>query len=174
MIRSGLLLVHVSVVIVLASLASNVYAACTTCGGVGDWTASANNFLEGKPINDIPPSLTPPQLARMGNTEFNSSLLNEKTGATGGQNNLSATPTLDTMNVSNSTNVTSNSTNTSTGKLSDLWSWGNLPVGYTRMGNQIIPIIPDQSDNESIMETPSQLVSDNNVKSVGGMLVRPK
>ncbi len=164
-----------SVIVVIASLASNAFAMCATCGGVGNWTASANNFLEGKPINDTPPDLTPPQLARLRNTEFNSSLLNEKTNATDGQhNNLAATQIATTMNASNSTNATLNSTNTSTGKLSDLWGWGNLPVGYTTGGNQIIPGTSEESNNESVMETPSQLVPANKVQSGGGMLVRPK
>lgn len=84
-------------------------------------------------------------------------------------------------NISNATNFTSNSTNasnssnTSTGKLSELWSWGSLPAGYTMTNNQIVPGSSDNPDNESIMETPSQLVPDNNPEnSPGGMLVRPR
>jgi hypothetical protein len=80
-----------------------------------------------------------------------------------------------TKNASNSTNLTSNSTYASTGKLSDLWRWGSLPAGYRMMDNQIIAGSSLESNNESVMETPSQLVPDNNVEtSGGGMLVRPK
>jgi hypothetical protein len=50
-----------------------------------------------------------------------------------------------------------NATDDSTGKLSDLWSWGDLPIGYTMNGNQIIQGSPLEPDNESVMETPSQL-----------------
>ena len=48
------------------------------------------------------------------------------------------------------------------GRQSDLWSWGDLPAGYTMDGNQIIPGSPFEPGNESIMETPSQLEPDNN------------
>jgi hypothetical protein len=80
-----------------ASLSFNAYAICTTCGGPDqDWSASANNFIEGKPINDEPPSLTPAQTYRLRNTEFNSSLLNEGSGKTkNSPSDLSVTPTLD-------------------------------------------------------------------------------
>ena len=68
-----------------------------------------------------------------------------------------------------------NATDDSTGKLSDLWSWGDLPIGYTMNGNQIIQGSPLEPDNESVMETPSQLEPDNNVGNTAeGMLVGPK
>ena len=97
MTRSVILLVLASVMLIGASLSFNAYAICTTCGGPDqDWSASANNFIEGKPINDEPPSLTPAQSYRLRNSEFNSSLLNEGSGKTkNSPSNLSVTPTLD-------------------------------------------------------------------------------
>jgi hypothetical protein len=95
MTRSGILIVTVALIVVMASLASTAYAICSTCGGEQDWAASANNFLEGKPINDTPSSLSNPQQARLKNTEFNSSLLKEDTGKPANNpNNLAVTSTL--------------------------------------------------------------------------------
>ncbi len=155
---------------ILACLTSNAFALCTACSGTEDWTASATNFIQGKPINDEPPDLTPPQLARAKNTEFNSSLLNESANSTSQQNNLASI----SINASNSTNVTLNSTSNKTANRSDLWGWGSLPMGYKIAGDQIVPKISDQPDTESVMETPSQLVPANNVRNDGGLLVRPK
>ena len=75
MARSGILLITVALMVVTASLASTAYAICSTCGGDQDWSASANNFLEGKPINDTPSSLSNPQQNRLRNLDFNSNLL---------------------------------------------------------------------------------------------------
>jgi hypothetical protein len=92
MIKLGNFLVLLFIVIVMTSLASIAFAQCPSCGGVEDWTASATSFLEGKPINDTQPSLIPPQLARLSNTEFNSSLLKKNTiQASNGKSNLTAT-----------------------------------------------------------------------------------
>jgi hypothetical protein len=66
----------------------------------------------------------------------------------------------------NSSNITRN--------LSDLWSWGDVPAGYTKIGNNIIPG-PSAEPNESVMETPSQLMPENSkANDAGGLLVTPK
>lgn len=73
----------------------------------------------------------------------------------------------------NSTNMTLNSSST-TRNLSDLWSWGDVPAGYTKIGNKIIPGTSVEP-NESVMETPSELVPENSKASgAGGLLVTPK
>ncbi len=73
----------------------------------------------------------------------------------------------------NATNGTLNSTNT-TGNLSELWRWGGIPSGYSRIGNKIVPGTAAES-NESVMQTPSQLVPGNSRASESsGMLVTPK
>jgi hypothetical protein len=91
--KSGNLKVILILVAVMTSLASTASAQCASCGGAEDWTATAISFLEGKPINDTPPSLSGPQLARLSNKEFNSSLLKKNTTqASIGKNNLPATP----------------------------------------------------------------------------------
>ena len=51
---------------------------------------------------------------------------------------------------------------------------GGHPPGYTMIGNQITGGSPLEPDNESVMETPSQLEPGNNVENTpGGMLVSP-
>jgi hypothetical protein len=96
MTKSGIILVFVSIMVVVACLSPSAFAKCATCGGEEDWSASANNFLEGKPINDTPSSLTPPQLNRLRNTDFNSSLIGGNSDkATNNPNSLAVTPTLD-------------------------------------------------------------------------------
>jgi hypothetical protein len=77
--KSGIVLVAISLIVGMASLAASGSAeVCTTCGGEGDWGASASAFLEGKPINDTPSSLSNPQQARLKN-DLNSNLLKEDT-----------------------------------------------------------------------------------------------
>ncbi len=98
MTRSGIILITVALIVAMANLASTAYATCSTCGGEEDWSASANNFLEGKPINDTPSSLSNPQQYRLRNTEFNSSLLKENTGNP--SNSPSSAAQAPTLNIS--------------------------------------------------------------------------
>ena len=87
--------------------------------------------------------------------------------------NITGAPSNSTNSTLNSTNMTLNLSNT-TRNLSDLWSWGNVPAGYTKIGNKIIPG-PSAEPNESVMETPSQLMPENSkVNDAGGLLVTPK
>ncbi|HUI40175.1 MAG TPA: hypothetical protein VLY86_04550 [Methanothrix sp.] len=87
--------------------------------------------------------------------------------------NITGVPLNSFNDTLNSTNITQNSTNI-TGNLSDLWSWGDIPAGYTKIGNKIISG-SSVEPNESAMETPSQLVPENNKASdSGGLLVTPK
>ena len=79
-----------------------------------DWASSAANFIESKPINDTPSSLSNPQQWRLENAEFNSSLLSESSGQTSNQasspavsntaaSNAAVTPaptTASTLNIS--------------------------------------------------------------------------
>jgi len=136
------------------------------------YTMNDNQIIQGSPLELGNESVmeTPSQLEpdnNLGNTV--EGMLVRPNMA--GQNILSNI----NQNASNSTNFTAKSTNASTGKLSDLWSWGGLPAGYTMDDNQIIQGSPLEPDNESVMETPSQLEPDNNVgNTVEGMLVRPR
>ena len=135
------------------------------------YTMNGNQIIPGSPLEPDNESVmeTPSQLEPdndIGNTA--GGLLVRP--STAGQNILSNI----NNNVSNSTNFTAKPTNESTGKLSDLWSWGSLPAGYTMDDNQIIPGSPLEPDNESVMETASQLEPDNNVENTAeGMLVKP-
>jgi hypothetical protein len=96
MTKSVILLVLVSIMVIEVSLSFNAFAICTTCGSADqDWSASANNFMEGKPINDVPSSLSNPARIRQTNSDFNSNLL--KTGTSNpasGTNNPASTSTL--------------------------------------------------------------------------------
>ena len=95
MTKSVILMVLVSIMVIGASLSFNAFAICKTCGGDQDWSASANNFLEGKPINDTPSSLSNPQQNRLRNLDFNSNLLKDNTSKpTNSPNNLAATSTI--------------------------------------------------------------------------------
>jgi hypothetical protein len=95
MTKSVILMVLVSIMVIGASLSFNALAICKTCGGDQDWSASANNFLEGKPINDTPSSLSNPQQNRLRNLDFNSNLLKDNTSKpTNSPNNLAATSTI--------------------------------------------------------------------------------
>ena len=76
MTKTGILLIFA--VVVASSLAPAAFAACSHCGENPtdqDWASSAASFMEGKPINDTPSSLSPAQQWRLRNTEYNSSLL---------------------------------------------------------------------------------------------------
>jgi hypothetical protein len=93
MTRSRILLVTLSLMVFTASLACASYSTCPDCVSQ-DWSASAHNFLEGKPINDTPSILSNPQRNRLTKTDFNSSLLKEKAGnPANSPNNLAATST---------------------------------------------------------------------------------
>ena len=76
MTKTGIMLIFA--VLVASSLAPAAFAACSHCGvdaSEQDWTSSAASFMEGKPIDDTPSSLSTAQQYRQRNTEFNSSLL---------------------------------------------------------------------------------------------------
>ena len=95
MTKSVILLVLLSIIVIEASLSFNAFAICATCGAEQDWSASAKNFMEGKPINDVPSSLSNPERIRQMNSDFNSNLL--KTGTsnpTSSTNNPAASSTL--------------------------------------------------------------------------------
>lgn len=105
-------------------------------------------------------------------------------------NNTNSTTLLNnTVNATNSTNSTVNLTNISLNmtnstlkspivdskaKKTDLWTWGDVPKGYARgADNSIIPEAYLDAQG-SVMETPSQAVSNNNAANQGkGLLVRP-
>jgi len=100
MTKTGILLILT--VVVTSSLAPIAFATCSHWGGDApdqDWASSAANFIEGKPINDTPSSLSNPQQWRLKNAEFNSSLLSESSGQTSNQasnpaaSNAAVTPT---------------------------------------------------------------------------------
>ena len=100
MTKSEILLILT--VVVASSLAPFVFVGCSHCSvdpTDQDWASSAANFIEGKPINDTPSSLSNPQQWRLKNAEFNSSLLSESSGQTSNQasnpaaSNAAVTPT---------------------------------------------------------------------------------
>jgi len=96
-----------------------------------------------------------------------------------GNNTTLLNNTTNAINVTNSTlNSINNTLNSATAKStnkSDLWSWGDVPTGYVRKGDKIVPESYSDSDM-SAMETPSQSSpsNDNVDSSAGGLLVRPR
>lgn len=78
MTKTGIMLIFA--VLAASSSAPAAFAACSNCGvdaSEQDWASSAASFMEGKPIDDTPSSLSTAQQYRLRNTEFNSSLLGE-------------------------------------------------------------------------------------------------
>lgn len=71
MTGSGFIPLSMSIMVVMATLASTAGAQCAACAGEGDWSASASAFLEGKPIDETPP-LWGPKAARLTNSQFES------------------------------------------------------------------------------------------------------
>ena len=58
---------------VLSSLAYSTLSDCPSCAhNAPNWTASAVDFLEGKPVNDIPSGLNGPQQARLIDAQIDS------------------------------------------------------------------------------------------------------
>jgi hypothetical protein len=92
------------------------------------------------------------------------------------------TPTANnTSFVANITNSSLNSTNgtiesilgKSTNASSDLWNWGDIPLGYARRDGKIV--VDAELGSESVMETPSEASPYNTEEdNSGGLLVRPK
>ena len=81
MTKTGILLIFA--VVVASSSVPAAFAACSHCGENPtdqDWASGAASFMEGKPIDDTPSSLSPAQQWRLRNTEYNSSLLSESSG----------------------------------------------------------------------------------------------
>jgi hypothetical protein len=91
-------------------------------------------------------------------------------------------PTLNNTSIAiNITNSSLNSTNgtmesilgKSTNESSDLWTWGNVPLGYVRKDGAIKT--EAELYSESVMETPSEASPYNTEKdNSGGLLVRPE
>jgi hypothetical protein len=116
--------------------------------------------------------------ANLSNSENSLALLNSTVNTTNSTND-----TVNLTNISiNSTNRTVNSTNSSletaiidsNAKKSGLWAWGDAPKGYVRgADNSLVPEAYLDAQG-SVMETPSEAVSNNNaVNQPGGLLVRP-
>ena len=76
--RLAFLLVCISVIVAMLNIPSLASAGCSTCGDTEeDWTTSATNFLEGKPVDETTP-LWGPQAARQKNSKMNSESETEK------------------------------------------------------------------------------------------------
>ena len=95
-----------------------------------------------------------------------------------GNNTSSLDNTSFEMNISNSSLNSTNGTMESilvksTNESSDLWNWGDVPLGYVRKDGEI----KTEADlySESVMETPSEASPYNTeADNSGGLLVRPK
>lgn len=85
---------------VLSNLAYSTLANCPTCAGeTPDWTTSAIDFLEGKPVNNTPSSLNGPQQARLLDAQIDS---RKRTNQTSNDANMPVlSPTSNSMNSLN-------------------------------------------------------------------------
>jgi len=69
--NSEIILILTVISIFISSSAQATLADCPACSGEQpDWTESATAFLEGRPINDAPSSLSGPQQARLLNVQI--------------------------------------------------------------------------------------------------------
>jgi hypothetical protein len=88
--KSTLILVCIAFLMAMTALAFSASALCSTCMQEGDWSNSANSFLEGKPISDVPQAFGP-RLVRETTSQFeNTSKATQ--GATSNDANAAVTP----------------------------------------------------------------------------------
>jgi len=57
--KATLFLICMAFLATIVALASYASAGCSSCEKEGDWTKSANNFIEGKPTSDVPAEFGP-------------------------------------------------------------------------------------------------------------------
>jgi hypothetical protein len=69
---STIFLICLAFLAAIVALSSSAFAGCSSCTKEGDWTQSANAFLEGKPINDQPVDFGP-KAARKADSQFEKS-----------------------------------------------------------------------------------------------------
>jgi hypothetical protein len=88
--KSTLILVCIAFLMVMTALAFSASALCSTCMQEGDWSNSANSFLEGTPISDAPQAFGP-RVVRATTSQFeNTSKATQ--GATGNDANAAVPP----------------------------------------------------------------------------------
>jgi hypothetical protein len=154
MTKSGILLILT--VVVASSLAPVAFAACSHCGvdaADQDWASSAASFIEGKPINDEPSSLSPAQQYRLRNTEFNSSLLS---GSSGQGSNEVSNPVVSNTAASNPVVMpTQNLTPTLNIVLNDISAAPN-PANFSD-AVKITAVFGNNSSSSQINTTPNGL-----------------
>ncbi|VVB72633.1 Uncharacterised protein [uncultured archaeon] len=78
--KSILILACIALVVAGAVLVWTASATCSTCSKEADWTESANNFLEGKPINEVAPEFGP-KAVRKTESQFSKSASTEASTA---------------------------------------------------------------------------------------------
>ena len=88
--KSTLILVCIAFLMVMTALAFSASALCSSCMQEGDWSTSANSFLEGKPISDVPQAFGP-RAVRATTSQFENTS-KATTGATGSDANAAVTP----------------------------------------------------------------------------------
>jgi hypothetical protein len=152
MTKTGILLIFA--VVVTSSLAPAAFAACSHCGVDAteqDWASSAASFMEGKPINDTPSSLSPAQQWRLRNAEYNSSLLRSSTSQAPNQ---VSNPVVSNTAASNVPAVTP--TNTPTPMLNIVLNDISAAPNPANFSNPVM-ITAVFGNNSSISATPNNL-----------------
>ncbi len=86
---------EILLILTVMIISNSAHATLTTCPGCRgdqpDWIASATAFLEGKPVNDTPSTLSGPQQARLLDAQIDSR--NKADQASNATSNIAAMPT---------------------------------------------------------------------------------
>jgi hypothetical protein len=161
MTKTGILLIFA--VVVTSSLAPAAFAACSHCGVDAteqDWASSAASFIEGKPINDTPSSLSPAQQWRLRNAEYNSSLLRSSTSQAPNQ---VSNPVVSNTAASNVAAVTP--TNTPTPMLNIVLNDISAAPNPANLSNPVM-ITAVFGNNSSINATPNDLSTNTDLTNL--------
>jgi hypothetical protein len=92
--KSTLILVCIAFLMVMTALAFSASALCSSCMQEGDWSNSANSFIEGTPISDVPQAFGP-RVVRATTSQFENKSKTTQ-DATGNDANTAVTPAADT------------------------------------------------------------------------------
>jgi hypothetical protein len=88
--KSTLILISIAFLMAMTALAFSASALCSTCVQEGDWSNSANSFLEGTPVSDVPQAFGP-RVVREATSQFENTS-KATSGATGNDANAAAAP----------------------------------------------------------------------------------
>jgi flagellar basal body-associated protein FliL len=88
--KSSLIIICIAILMAMTALAFSASALCSTCTQEGDWSQSANSFIEGKPISDVPQAFGP-RVVRETTSQFENTS-KATPGANSNDTNAAVTP----------------------------------------------------------------------------------